>query len=311
VKEAGDTEFMMGELVEKTKFLAANREMRRLKKTPGKAVLKVLGITRVALDSSSFLSAASFQETSRVLVNASVESKVDRLRGLKENVIIGKLIPAGTGRTGIPADRLAELKLLFNPPKPIVEPDADLGLRLERPAAPETPAEQATGHERSKCKAPKLTLFRGLGIVFRHMEEQEHEKNISLYDLTFVSVHGDAGKAKAILGKHGATVVAERSLDKIRLAYPIEKQSYAFLTVLRFSGAADVDALVRELAHEGDMLRSMVTEVDIKREAAESARSGRPTIGARPGLRPTPGRREEPGEALTNEALEKKIEEFK
>jgi ribosomal protein S6 len=143
------------------------------------------------------------------------------------------------------------------------------------------------------------------------MEEQEHEKNISLYDLTFVSVHGDAGKAKAILGKHGATVVAERSLDKIRLAYPIEKQSYAFLTVLRFSGAANVDALVRELAHEGDMLRSMVTEVDIKREAAESARSGRPTIGARPGLRPVPGRREEPGEALTNEALEKKIEELK
>jgi DNA-directed RNA polymerase subunit beta' len=57
----------------------------------------LMGITKVALSTESFLSAASFQETARVLINAAVEGKVDHLRGLKENVIIGKLIPAGTG----------------------------------------------------------------------------------------------------------------------------------------------------------------------------------------------------------------------
>jgi len=66
-----------------------------------------MGITRVALDSPSFLSSSSFQETSRVLVGAAIEGRVDHLRGLKENVIIGKLIPAGTGWYGIPEDDLA------------------------------------------------------------------------------------------------------------------------------------------------------------------------------------------------------------
>ena len=67
------------------------------KKKQVKAVVVLLGISRVALTTDSFLSAASFQETSRVLIRAAMEGKEDRLRGLKENVIIGKLIPAGTG----------------------------------------------------------------------------------------------------------------------------------------------------------------------------------------------------------------------
>jgi len=70
----------------------------------------VMGITRVALDSPSFLSAASFQETSRVLVGAAIEGRVDPLRGLKENVIIGKLIPAGTGYRGIPASAIEAMR---------------------------------------------------------------------------------------------------------------------------------------------------------------------------------------------------------
>ncbi|MFH1193110.1 MAG: DNA-directed RNA polymerase subunit beta' [Candidatus Jorgensenbacteria bacterium] len=110
VREAGDTEFMPGDVVDRWEFVRVNREMRRLKKTPAKAVLKVMGITRVALDSPSFLSAASFQETSRVLVEAAIEGSVDPLRGLKENVIIGKLIPAGTGYRGIPAGAIEAMR---------------------------------------------------------------------------------------------------------------------------------------------------------------------------------------------------------
>lgn len=109
IKETGDTEFMPGEIMERSRFHEVNREMKKLKKKPAKAILKLMGITRVALDSLSFLSAASFQETSRVLVAASVEGRKDVLRGLKENVIIGKLIPAGVGLRGVP-EEILEIK---------------------------------------------------------------------------------------------------------------------------------------------------------------------------------------------------------
>jgi len=97
VKDAGDSNFLPGEIVEKTQFIEANED---IKKKGGKPVVGdqlLLGITKASLSIDSFLSAASFQETSRVLIDAAVSGKVDRLRGLKENVIIGKLIPAGTG----------------------------------------------------------------------------------------------------------------------------------------------------------------------------------------------------------------------
>ncbi len=75
---------------------------KRSKKGGRPAVVEelLLGVSKVSLSTSSFLSAASFQETSRVLINAAVEGKIDHLRGLKENVIIGRLIPAGTGLKG-------------------------------------------------------------------------------------------------------------------------------------------------------------------------------------------------------------------
>jgi DNA-directed RNA polymerase subunit beta' len=97
IKEAGDSEFVPGQIVEKSRFLEVNRRLKAKGKTPAKAKQLLMGITRAALTTESFLSAASFQETARVLVNAATEAKVDRLRGLKENVIIGRLIPAGTG----------------------------------------------------------------------------------------------------------------------------------------------------------------------------------------------------------------------
>jgi len=110
VKEAGDADLMPSDLVEKSDFVSINRATKKAKGVMAKGILKVLGITRVALSSSSFLSAASFQETSRVLVSASVEGKIDPLRGLKENVIIGKLIPAGTGKYGIPSEILDKMR---------------------------------------------------------------------------------------------------------------------------------------------------------------------------------------------------------
>ncbi|MEW6617098.1 MAG: DNA-directed RNA polymerase subunit beta' [Patescibacteria group bacterium] len=115
VKDSGDTDFTVDEVVDKQRFLRVNREVKHAKKKPAKAIVRILGITRVALTSDSFLSAASFQETSRVLVNASVEGKTDKLRGLKENVIIGKLVPVGTGFRGIPEEILEAKRLLYAP----------------------------------------------------------------------------------------------------------------------------------------------------------------------------------------------------
>lgn len=98
VVDPGDTILLPGDIVEKDQFLEANSEAEKTKN--GKSATgetMVLGITKVALSTESFLSAASFMETARVLINAAVQGKEDRLRGLKENVIIGRLIPAGTG----------------------------------------------------------------------------------------------------------------------------------------------------------------------------------------------------------------------
>ncbi|MBU4348265.1 DNA-directed RNA polymerase subunit beta' [Patescibacteria group bacterium] len=97
IKESGDSDFVPGDIIEKSFFLEINRELKASNKTPAKAIQKLMGITKVALSTKSFLSAASFQETARVLINAACEGKVDKLHGLKENVIIGRLIPVGTG----------------------------------------------------------------------------------------------------------------------------------------------------------------------------------------------------------------------
>jgi len=97
IQDGGDSTFIPGEIVERTRFLEENKILKEKKKTPAKGVTILLGISRVSLTSDSFLSAASFQETTRILIKAALEGKEDKLYGLKENVIIGKLIPAGTG----------------------------------------------------------------------------------------------------------------------------------------------------------------------------------------------------------------------
>jgi DNA-directed RNA polymerase subunit beta' len=97
LKEVGDSAFLSGEQVEKSIFEAENQRVMQLGAAPATAEPLLLGITKASLTTESFISAASFQETTKVLTEASVGGKVDFLRGLKENVIMGRLIPAGTG----------------------------------------------------------------------------------------------------------------------------------------------------------------------------------------------------------------------
>jgi DNA-directed RNA polymerase subunit beta' len=99
VQEPGDSEFLPGERVDQRVFLETNRELVQDGKKPAEARQELMGITKASLATESWLSAASFQETTRVLTEAAIEAKSDPLIGLKENVIIGRLIPAGTGVT--------------------------------------------------------------------------------------------------------------------------------------------------------------------------------------------------------------------
>jgi len=97
IKDEGDSNWIKGEVVENVVFNEEVDRLKKSKKSEPLAIQILLGISEVSLNSESFLSAASFQQTSRVLIKASLEGKEDKLRGLKENVIIGKLIPVGTG----------------------------------------------------------------------------------------------------------------------------------------------------------------------------------------------------------------------
>ncbi len=97
VKDPGDTSFLIGEQVERQKFQIENERVMSAGAKPAAGEPMLVGITKASLSTESFISAASFQETTRVLTDASIAGKVDYLRGLKENVIMGRLIPAGTG----------------------------------------------------------------------------------------------------------------------------------------------------------------------------------------------------------------------
>ncbi len=97
VEDIGDTEFLPEEVVDKFKFREENDRVQGAPGRPARGNPVLLGITKASLSTDSFISAASFQETTRVLTEASINGKVDYLRGLKENVIMGRLIPAGTG----------------------------------------------------------------------------------------------------------------------------------------------------------------------------------------------------------------------
>ena len=100
IEESGNSEFITGDIVSKYAVDEVNEQLQAKKKKPAKYNQLLLGITKASLSTDSFLSAASFQDTTRVLIAAATSGKVDKLYGLKENVILGRLIPVGTGAAG-------------------------------------------------------------------------------------------------------------------------------------------------------------------------------------------------------------------
>ena len=99
ITDQGDTDMFPGEQIDQLDLDIVNEQMVAERKKPASGVPVLLGITKASLQTRSFFSAASFQETTRVLTEAAVQGKIDPLEGLKENIIVGRLIPAGTGGT--------------------------------------------------------------------------------------------------------------------------------------------------------------------------------------------------------------------
>ena len=97
IKDPQDSKYLTGEIIDKNELEEENENLIKNKKNPAIIERVLLGITKASLQTNSFISAASFQETTRVLTDAAIKGKVDKLKGLKENVIVGRLVPAGTG----------------------------------------------------------------------------------------------------------------------------------------------------------------------------------------------------------------------
>jgi len=129
ITEPGDTMFLWGEQIDKIEFENENVRVDKMGGKPAEAQPVLLGITKASLETESFLSAASFQDTTRVLTEAATMAKQDRLRGFKENVIMGHIIPAGTGFD-------LHRKLRINPLVEL-EPEPEVADLLEAAAAPQ------------------------------------------------------------------------------------------------------------------------------------------------------------------------------
>jgi len=138
VEDVGDTEFLVDEQVDKFRFQEENDRVKKNSGKPASGRPLLLGITKASLSTESFISAASFQETTRVLTEASISGKIDYLRGLKENVIMGRLIPAGTG-----LEFYRNVELISEEPEPVLGEEVPPELELaEDMTAEEEPQQE-------------------------------------------------------------------------------------------------------------------------------------------------------------------------
>ena len=153
IEKQGDTEFLPGSLVDVLDFEDLNEKLSAEGKEQAEGVRIVLGITKAALATNSFLSAASFQETTKVLTDAAIKGRIDPLIGLKENVIIGQLIPAGTGLR-----RYRDVKL-------------DTDARIEERRKAMESAKEAEAHDEEPAKAEEKDPFA------EELEEAEGTEN--------------------------------------------------------------------------------------------------------------------------------------
>ncbi|MCK5844972.1 MAG: hypothetical protein KAG97_09710, partial [Victivallales bacterium] len=149
VTDAGDTKFLSAEQVDKQDFFAENQEVAARGGQPAEAEPVLLGITKASLETESFISSASFQDTTRILTDAATLGKTDHLNGFKENVITGHLIPAGTGTEDMQAVAIETLAPEIEP-EPVIQPTE------------ENSDETRTPEQEAKLDAAKAILDTGM-----------------------------------------------------------------------------------------------------------------------------------------------------
>ena len=159
IEDNGDTELLPGTMVDFLEYEDINEQMEAEGKTPAEGKQVLLGITKASLATDSFMSAASFQETTKVLTEAAIKGKVDHLVGLKENVIIGKLIPAGTGLKRYSNIKLSTDDMLKEEEDDILLDDEDLELVPEDITVEEEASETAETDEETDEIAEELVTL--------------------------------------------------------------------------------------------------------------------------------------------------------
>ena len=159
IEDNGDTELLPGTMVDFLEYEDINEQMEAEGKTPAEGKQVLLGITKASLATDSFMSAASFQETTKVLTEAAIKGKVDHLVGLKENVIIGKLIPAGTGLKRYSNIKLSTDDMLKEEEEDIVTDDEDLEVTPEEDITVEETSEAAGTDEETDEIAEELVTL--------------------------------------------------------------------------------------------------------------------------------------------------------
>ena len=159
IEDNGDTELLPGTMVDFLEYEDINEQMEAEGKTPAEGKQVLLGITKASLATDSFMSAASFQETTKVLTEAAIKGKVDHLVGLKENVIIGKLIPAGTGLKRYSNIKLSTDDMLKEEEEDIVMDDEDLEVTPEEDITVEETSEAAGTDEETDEIAEELVTL--------------------------------------------------------------------------------------------------------------------------------------------------------
>ena len=159
IEDNGDTELLPGTMVDFLEYEDINEQMEAEGKTPAEGKQVLLGITKASLATDSFMSAASFQETTKVLTEAAIKGKVDHLVGLKENVIIGKLIPAGTGLKRYSNIKLSTDDMLKEEEEDNVMDDEDLEVTPEEDITVEETSEAAGTDEETDEIAEELVTL--------------------------------------------------------------------------------------------------------------------------------------------------------
>lgn len=154
IDDPGDSQFIAGAQVDIIDYYVANRQLREAGKQEARGEVQLLGITKAALATESFLSAASFQETTKVLTDAAIKGKSDSLVGLKENVILGKLIPAGTGMR-----HYRKISLVEDEPENVYDlEDAEEGLAVDEEAPQEADVDSEEADQEEKPKQPRVYI---------------------------------------------------------------------------------------------------------------------------------------------------------